>query len=1020
MEIPQLPSTLNSRFSPDSLKAGAEIHQKSQVQNTIFFRSGYTCDILLEGKGAFTPIIAFGSSGKLDYYFCSCTAHIEKNNLCSHLAALVFFILSQNSPSASPELLSSGFESSAWFLIGNSFYEASKSKKITHILENKSKIKTEYSDGKSKLQFSWQPKKIPGELNFLLSAYPSEEVKIRPTPKNPFIKKEKLLKKITSTKEEVQFNHSGYKTVRQAWEDSFWYKWSKSCFMLFGDEENRFLVSHDQKGFCFRLLDEEKGCIVSIYPPGSAIEKIIREGKKELFINHGYTFHEECAELSFKIEFNAKHALIFSPVIILSGEKGSDYFTKEELGKDHFGKYFFLEKTGGFYSLKPSGPFFADAEASSQASLFGPSEEYTPSSFGIPTDKETILPQSEIMGFIKRHRDEILRMRPDLVPPSIRQGKIKALEQDATLHFEAEVDDWLHLSVNYKFQNKNISLWDIWLARKDGKDFVISGDYWIKVSDDDFGWVDYLSEASFKGRKGKKSLKLSKLEYLKLRSAMPGKMDYEGNENSEKAARMLETFKPGSPAPNKKQIGMELYHYQETGLEWLWFLYQNSFGGLLCDDMGLGKTHQAMALIRSAFIQEKKKEKTFLVVSPTSVLTHWQDKMEEYLPGLKTGIYHGQGRVLDLKNFNVIITSYTTLRNDIDLFKKHFFHIFILDEMQTIKNRSTSTYQALSSINKNFALGLTGTPIENSVSDIKNLLDFVLPGYLPPQKEFELRYVNPIELRNDSEAKERLHRMVQPFVLRRTKAQVLQDLPEKIEDKRYCLLTEDQVKLYKDVLKMKVPDLLEKLDGKGNVPYIHIFAALNYLKQICNHPAMLSGNNQDLESYSSGKWDLFCEILDECLNSGLKVVVFSQYVKMLKLMETYLRQRKIGYSAIVGATVKRKEALKRFREDPDSKVFLASLRAAGLGIDLTAASVVIHYDRWWNQAREDQATDRVHRKGQTKGVQVMKLITRGTLEEKIDKLIQKKQGISESLVKEDDPTLSKQFTRDELKSLLSF
>lgn len=183
---------------------------------------------------------------------------------------------------------------------------------------------------------------------------------------------------------------------------------------------------------------------------------------------------------------------------------------------------------------------------------------------------------------------------------------------------------------------------------------------------------------------------------------------------------------------------------------------------------------------------------------------------------------------------------------------------------------------------------------------------------------------------------------------------------------------------------------------------------------------MLHGNPGDLSSFSSGKWDLFLEILNECMESGLKVVVFSQYVKMLKLMEGHLKGIGTYYSMITGNTRKRSDMLRRFREDPDCKVFLASLRAGGLGIDLTAASVAMHYDRWWNQAREDQATDRVYRLGQNKGVQVIKLITRGTLEEKIDRLIRKKQGIADSLVKEEDPSLARQFTREELKSLLAW
>jgi SNF2 family DNA or RNA helicase len=215
--------------------------------------------------------------------------------------------------------------------------------------------------------------------------------------------------------------------------------------------------------------------------------------------------------------------------------------------------------------------------------------------------------------------------------------------------------------------------------------------------------------------------------------------------------------------------------------------------------------------------------------------------------------------------------------------------------------------------------------------------------------------------------------------------------------------------------------LLAQLYNKsGNVPYIHIFAVLSYLKQICNHPAQLEDRCIDYNKYQSGKWDLFCELLDESLNSGFKVVVFSQYLNMLALIESYLKDNQVEFATIKGSTRNRREMIERFNTDPDCKVFTGSLRASGFGIDLIGGSVVIHYDRWWNAAREDQATDRVHRIGQTRGVQVFKLVTEGTLEEKIDRLIKRKKQLMDDLVKEDDAKILKSFTRDELIDLLTF
>jgi SNF2 family DNA or RNA helicase len=244
---------------------------------------------------------------------------------------------------------------------------------------------------------------------------------------------------------------------------------------------------------------------------------------------------------------------------------------------------------------------------------------------------------------------------------------------------------------------------------------------------------------------------------------------------------------------------------------------------------------------------------------------------------------------------------------------------------------------------------------------------------------------------------------------------VLDQLPPKIVDLRHCELTEGQMALYRDVLSGKGRPLRDSLAKGERVSYLHVFAVLNYLKQICNHPETFDPQYAGVES---GKWLLFRELLDEALDSGLKVVVFSQYVRMLKLIERDLDERKVGWATIKGETRDRGKMLERFRSDPNCRVFTASLRAGGLGIDLTSASVVIHYDRWWNQAREDQATDRVHRLGQNRGVQVMKLITRGTLEEKIDRIIARKQQMASDIVREDDPTLVKQFSRGELEELL--
>lgn len=445
---------------------------------------------------------------------------------------------------------------------------------------------------------------------------------------------------------------------------------------------------------------------------------------------------------------------------------------------------------------------------------------------------------------------------------------------------------------------------------------------------------------------------------------------------------MFDELPGAGDAPPPAAFGMDLYAYQQTGYHWLWLLQQNGFGALLCDDMGLGKTHQAIALIRAVTLTNPGAR--VLVVCPTSVLDHWREKLARYDAGP-----------------DVTLTSYGMVRTRIEQFRDRRFDLLVLDEMQTIKNAGTATHQMLRSIDTRIAIGLTGTPIENHEGELMTLLDVVVPGYLSRRVEDRAT----------------LQRLVRPFVLRRTKQQVLTELPPKIVDKRHCELTSEQRTLYRRVIEARAKPLRAQLRAGAAVSYVHVFAALNYLKQICNHPASAGGGFDDA-NVTSGKWELFLELLDECMSSGLKVVVFSQYLKMLELIERELQRREVGFASIKGTTRARGAEIARFRDDPDCRVFTASLRAGGLGIDLTSASVVIHYDRWWNQAREDQATDRVHRIGQNKGVQVIKLITRNSVEEKIDALIERKGRLANDIILDDDPSLVKQFTPEELEELL--
>jgi SNF2 family DNA or RNA helicase len=317
-------------------------------------------------------------------------------------------------------------------------------------------------------------------------------------------------------------------------------------------------------------------------------------------------------------------------------------------------------------------------------------------------------------------------------------------------------------------------------------------------------------------------------------------------------------------------------------------------------------------------------------------------------------------------------------------------------------------------------LGLTGTPIENTLAELKTLMDLVIPGYLGRDEAFKTRYVNPIEQNLKSPRRRELSRLISPFTLRRLKATVLSELPPKIEDIRTCRLSEDQVKLYRDAVANRGHELVQLLKKRNvSVPYIHIFALLTLLKQICNHPATVETDSENYDQFQSGKWELFKELLAESLDSGQKVVIYSQYLNMIRIMEKHLALNEVDFATLTGASRNRGKIIDRFNNDPACRVFVGSLKAGGIGIDLVAASVVIHYDRWWNAAREDQATDRVHRIGQKRSVQVFKLVTEGTLEEKISAIIERKKNLMDAVVKEDDPGLLKTFSRKQLIELLA-
>jgi len=620
---------------------------------------------------------------------------------------------------------------------------------------------------------------------------------------------------------------------------------------------------------------------------------------------------------------------------------------------------------------------------------------------------------------------EILRPYAGYIDARLTMPKSFSVVADEIEMVEDEGKCNYTLKLEYETNLGRLSLASLWWALQKNQRFVMSDEGLFDLSDSRFGWLKHIGKNNIDRRSNK--LVLSSLEMLRL-NATEDLSIIPGNDSSHKHSReILKDIKEFRvpEEPNLKGLQSHLRAYQEIGVKWLWFLYHHGLSGLLCDDMGLGKTHQAMALLSAVANywkgKKEKKKRHFLVICPTSVIYHWQEKLSAFLPGLKVWTFYGTNRSLEnfQEEYDILLTSYGIWRNETEQLESISFEVAIFDELQIAKNQTSRIYNALLKAKARMRLGMTGTPIENRLRELKTLFDIVLPTYMPSENDYRNYFVKPIEKEENLERKLQLARLVKPFVLRRKKEDVLLDLPEKIEEISHCDLLPEQRDLYVSVLSSSRDKLIDELQNdEAPIPYMHIFALFSHLKQICNHPAAYLKKPSEYKNYQSGKWDLFLELLEEARESNQKVVVFSHYLSMLDIIEDYLKEHGIGFATIRGATVNRGEQLHRFNNDPQCEVFVASLQAAGLGIDLTAGSVVIHYDRWWNAARENQATDRVHRIGQTRGVQVFKLLTKGTLEEHIDFLISRKGKLMDDVVSVDDHQTIKKFDRQEIIQLL--
>ena len=451
------------------------------------------------------------------------------------------------------------------------------------------------------------------------------------------------------------------------------------------------------------------------------------------------------------------------------------------------------------------------------------------------------------------------------------------------------------------------------------------------------------------------------------------------------------------PSPKlNESLDNTLRPYQKIGVAWLLHLYNNQLGGILADEMGLGKTLQTLAFL-STLRQKQGMLKTSLVVCPATLLENWKREAERFCPEFSTYVHHGSNRAGDGSLFgrhDLIITSYGTLVRDLEIFEHVPFLCVIGDEAQHLKNRRTQNAQAMSTLNSDGRVLLTGTPIENSVSDLLSLLEFLLPGARPNL---------PSSSRGDERIwhEQRILKESAPYLLRRSKKEVAPELPDKIEQVLYVDMTEEQQECYAQVRQSAESDL-DKLAESGaseGAMRMKTLTQLLRLRQTCCDPRLI---DSEFPPDQSAKLNAFRELLYTCLEGGHRMLVFSQFVKVLQLLKSELETAGLNFCYLDGSSKDRMAQVDRFQDDDSVPIFLISLKAGGTGLNLTAADVVVHFDPWWNPAAEAQASDRAHRIGQDKQVTVYKLITSGTVEENVLQLQQGKRKLLEQVFEESE------------------
>jgi SNF2 family DNA or RNA helicase len=575
--------------------------------------------------------------------------------------------------------------------------------------------------------------------------------------------------------------------------------------------------------------------------------------------------------------------------------------------------------------------------------------------------------------------------------------------------------DWFDMHIEVQFGDQFVGIKEIQKA-------VLKKQNYVELKDGSLGmlpeeWLKKYENVLKFGRVKGDELQVSKLHFSLIDELSSDINSFEIEQELFEKKNKLLNFKEMADIELPKNIKAKLRDYQVEGFKWLNFLDEFSWGGILADDMGLGKTLQMLTFLQEQ--QNRDKKGTNLVVLPTTLIFNWQAEAEKFCPKLKLYVHRGGTRQKvneHWKDYDIILTTYGMVRSDIELFREFHFNYIILDESQAIKNPDSLISKAVKLLNSRNRLVMTGTPVENNTFDLYSQMEFLNPGLLGSGEFFKTEFATPIDKLQDKEKAAQLRKIVYPFMLKRTKEEVAKDLPDKTESIIYCEMDAKQRKVYDTFREMYRQKLVDKmaLEGKEKSSFL-ILEALLKLRQICDSPALLS-DDTEYDQNSAKLEEIIREIEENAGNH--KILIFSQFLKMLDLIKEHLEKHKIKYEYLDGKTTDRAERVNHFQEDENCRVFLMSLKAGGVGINLTEADYVYLVDPWWNPAVEQQAIDRTHRIGQKRKVFAYRMICKDTIEEKILLLQDKKRAIAKDIISTEDGFLKK-LSQDDIIDLFS-